>query len=64
MEHKTYYDWLSELPEPYRVKALSNTKIDKLKSPCANLQNAVGSSFIWKHSPEGTKYWATLYKTL
>lgn len=60
---KTIKEWLNDLPEPYKSKALFNfyTYQDKLgieiTSKVSGLPAAINSAFSWADSPEGAKYW-------
>ena len=55
---KSIGEWFLSLPEEIRLKAVANTKPDRLfiKS-CPNLNDAIWKAFVWEWSPEGHEYW-------
>lgn len=57
-------EWLKTLPEPYKKKALMNATVEDksiLNRSEPSLYDAIGRAFNWNRSPEGSKYWETLY---
>lgn len=54
---KTIKEWLSELPEPYKTKALANASKAVLKEEEPDLNQALRAAFIWETAPEGKVYW-------
>lgn len=63
METKTVKEWLEELPEPYRNKALHNMKHPN-KCIVTNIKDAIMGAFVWSESKEGHDYWDNLYSSL
>jgi hypothetical protein len=64
METKTIFNWLTELKQPYRMKAIDNTGIDNLIYERNSLHQAVLGAFDWHKSPEGAEYWLNLYNAI
>lgn len=54
---KTIQEWLQELPEPYRSKALKNANPCNIRLERPSLALAIRAAFIWEDSPEGAEYW-------
>lgn len=55
---KTIAQWLQELPEPYRTKALNNSRgRTNRHEEVDSLSTALMCAFFWKESPEGHDYW-------
>jgi hypothetical protein len=58
---KTLHQWLMELPEPIKTKALLN--IDRQRRgkwvghECRDLSEAINMAFFWDKTPEGHFYW-------
>lgn len=58
-------EWLEELPEPIKTKALNNLKRQNKKSlsrklgdyPVDSLKSALKGAFRWSDSPEGLHFW-------
>lgn len=63
-ELKTVRQWLEELPEPHKPKALDNLNECADFKECACIQGALMHAFIWRESPEGLDYWSDVYKSL
>lgn len=73
---KTIKDWLSEMEEPNRSKALKNRKAELIKDntteeetlknfgEARNLTHAIMSGFTWEDTPEGHDYWDSIYDSL
>ena len=56
---KTIREWLNELPEDVRDKAIANTDEDILgeRPNYPFLRHALIRAFNWDESPEGHVYW-------
>lgn len=54
---KTVEDFLFELPDPYRTRALVQTDDDKLMEPANDMVDALTTAFDWGESEEGVWYW-------
>lgn len=57
-------EWLNELPEPQRSRAIENTKNDKDYTGDTeqdSLSEALVQAFIWGDAPERWKYWGDVY---
>lgn len=61
---KTVKQWLEELPEEYREKALKNAYPEMLNYQFESQEQALPNSFGWSYSPEGFDYWNNLYESL
>ena len=61
---KTIHEWLNELGEPHRTKAVNNCKSFDLKTERHSLAASLLGAFDWRKSPEGEKYWLNLYSTI
>ena len=61
---KTIHEWLNELGEPHRTKAVNNCKAFDLKTERHSLASSLLGAFDWRKSPEGDKYWFNLYSTI
>ena len=61
---KTTEQFLNELEEPYRTKALGYAMQSLLKEICDNQSDALIISFRWNETEEGFTFWNELYKTL
>ena len=55
---KTVKEWLMELPDGYRERALANTIEGIFKMCDASMAEALYSSFMWGGTPEGLDFWA------
>lgn len=62
---KTYIEWFSLLPSPYKEKAIKNSIqgdwIDPDKEQSESMENALAKGFCWTTSPEGEDYWNELF---
>lgn len=61
---KTIKDWLEELPEGIKEKALLNYKAspqNKEKEVVGSLSAAISGAFVWIDTPEGHEFWENLY---
>ena len=54
---KTIKEWLTELPEGYRERALANTIEGVLKMCEVSMAQALYGSFVWGGTPEGLDFW-------
>ncbi len=64
---KTIREWLEELPEPYRAKALSNfakEEKDRQENTASSLGIALAGAFAWGKTSEGWEYWNDLCNSL
>src|SRR5690625_2569316 len=62
-EEKTALEWLEDLPDGYRERALEN--YDYMYDgiyPIGGLSDAILDSFHWRSTPEGHKFWKTVYE--
>lgn len=57
---KTVREWLNELPDGYRERALANYD-DAYPAPQPNIYEGLGMAFDWKSSPEGEEFWEKVY---
>ena len=55
---KTIKEWLSELPDGYRERALVNTDEDAMENKEESMDNAIAAAFFWNSSHEGHKFWS------
>jgi YHS domain-containing protein len=64
---KKIVDFIDELPEPYRSKALHNVQTMAGAAPNTEAENhhsAISRAFIWGLSPEGQEYWEDFFNSL
>ena len=64
---KTNSEWLSELPEPFRKKALGNIMLSQagiFPLEENSLPEALMCSFCWQKTVEGYDYWQNLHQQL
>lgn len=59
---KTIREWLNELPELYRSRAIKNAENDpepSLEEEAAEsiVGGAVAGAFVWRDTPEGHEFW-------
>lgn len=54
---KTIYQYLLELPEPYRKHAILNTEPCKYDYRVTNASNAIIYAFRWSDTEQGSEYW-------
>lgn len=64
----TVREWLEQLPEPYRTKALENAKYfcsGWLGAKCEDMADAINSfgskQLGWESTPEGHGYWSEVW---
>lgn len=59
---KPIEEWLSELPDGYRERALENRKKFPGEATIArSIAGAVIGGFLWKPTPEGYDFWLSVY---
>ena len=63
-KEKTIKQWLNTLNEPYKTKAIQQTKEDRLKEKADSLIIALYKMFVWEDSVEGDEYWRDLVLSL
>jgi hypothetical protein len=61
---KTNAEWLIELPEPYRFKAIRNAERDDMLGQLASSLEAALLAFVWETTPEGYAYWKKVFDKL
>ena len=62
---KTIRQWLNELPEHLRDRAIRNAVLQEyaigiidLNHQTRDVYEAIASAFVWSHTPEGFDYWS------
>ena len=60
----TIEEYLDELPEPWRTKALANMLEDAADLPVDSFTDALLDAFRFETSPEGAEYWWALLDEL
>jgi hypothetical protein len=63
-EEKTIKQWLNTLKEPYKSKAINQTKQFMLESKAKDLVSSLYCMFDWNDSEEGWEYWNDLTSSL
>ena len=61
---KTNREWLNDLPEPIRGRAICNLKhhMDpSMDFKVVDLSKALRGSFVWAETPEGHGYWRAVH---
>jgi len=60
---KPIEDWLSELPDGYRERALENRKKFPYKeyTTAKSMADAIMNAFGWGQTPERHKFWQRVY---
>lgn len=59
---KTVKEWLQELPEPYRTKALKYAALEgRENKKVIDMRDALIWAFYWGQTVQGKAYWANLY---
>lgn len=65
---KTKYDFLNQLAEPVRTKAMLNANQEDLITPMhdgyESVYHAIRSAFVWSESAEGSDYWIEIHDSL
>lgn len=56
MKEKTIKEWLEELPDGYRERALANC--DRAEDVASSMDEAIYCAFDWNHTSEGVDFWA------
>jgi len=61
---KPIEEWLSELPDGYRERALENRKKFPLtgNTHATSKADAVMGGFGWKQTPEGQNFWIAVHE--
>lgn len=59
---KTIEQWLNELPDGYRERALRNTPKHRLSLEDDFLPEALNKAFSWADSQEGRDFWYKVYE--
>ena len=54
---KTIQEWLMELPDGYRERALANMDEEDKNMVKESMSDAINNSFLWSESPEGRNFW-------
>lgn len=58
---KTVKEWLQELPEPYRTKALKYAALEGSENlTLPSMTEALRYAFRWSQTVQGTEYWVEL----
>lgn len=60
VKEKTIKEWLQELPEELREKALGYTHEELLDIEISSLRGALYGAFAWEETPEGHTYWCNI----
>lgn len=64
-EGKTIPEWLNELPDGYRERALVNHmeyfKDTKATQKYDSMDSALTDAFVWSNTAEGNKFWESVY---
>jgi hypothetical protein len=58
---KTIKDWLMELPDGYRERALANMTKYALEWSDVSLKDALCCAFAWDESQEGSDFWVEVH---
>jgi hypothetical protein len=58
---KTIKEWLSELPDGYRERALKYAKQSKLDIETGRMGFALSKAFPWKYTNESFDFWCSVY---
>lgn len=61
---RTIENWLQDLQEPHKSKALANMWWEDADKQERSLSEALRQAFNWTMSPEGGKYWYAVYQDL
>ena len=57
MKSKTIKEWLEELPDGYRERALVNAGKRSSRKKYKTMWKAVYSAFVWHYTDEDWKFW-------
>jgi hypothetical protein len=58
---KTIEEWLEQLPDGYRERALANMYEEKRYKIVENMQDAIWEGLGWGRTPEGYDFWRGVY---
>lgn len=58
---KTIKEWLEELPDGYRERALENLNPNVASDLVYSIGDAISGAFIWDCSQEGEDFWSDVY---
>lgn len=58
---KTRLQWFNELPKDISEMAIANSRTGGLHLDNSSMSYAIGGAFCWADSPEGMKYWQSIY---
>jgi len=58
---KTVEEWLNELPDGYRERALKNVDVYKLNDLRDCMDEAIAEHCNWSRTPEGYQFWYEVY---
>ena len=58
---KTIKEWLMELPEGYRERALANMGEHCEVAVCKSMKEAINGAFGWDESQEGPDFWVKVH---
>lgn len=61
---KTIKEWLQELPDGAREKALANMDAVVGNEPAHGMIESLASAFDWRKTQQGAKYWRDVMLTL
>jgi hypothetical protein len=63
---KTIIEYLEELPEPFRLKALKNTVLANGGKRVNSQAEAIHEAFLWEETPldEGPPFWGRVHRNL
>jgi hypothetical protein len=56
---KTIGEWLNELPDGYRERAMASAK--RTSWTAVSMCDALNDSMIWQSTPEGDGFWGDVY---
>ena len=59
MEEKTIKEWLEELPDGYRERALANC--EHPEEDVSSMAMAIRRAFVWDSTTEGIEFWAGVH---
>lgn len=60
---KTVLEYLQELPDGYRERAIKNCTSERIRSDIASdLNDAIYGAFMWSNQVEGFRFWSDVAK--
>jgi hypothetical protein len=59
---KTIKEWLEQLPDGYRERALENAEYNLLELHRKTMATSIAAGFAWDDTPEGHSFWADVQK--